>query len=113
MRRDLRMRRGKEIAQGAHAAMAFLREHGPFHDEKIALENTWFETGHTKVCVRVDSEQALQDIYDIAKIANLEVHMIIDEGNTEFHGVKTKTCLAIGPNKAEDIDRITGHLQLY
>jgi len=38
--------------------------------------------------------------------------VIVDSGLTEFHGVKTKTCLAIGPNKKEDIDKITGSLKL-
>ena len=38
--------------------------------------------------------------------------MIIDLGKTEFNGEPTKTCLAIGPNKTELIDSITGHLKL-
>jgi len=31
---------------------------------------------------------------------------------TEFHGVPTNTCLAIGPDLAEKIDSITGDLEL-
>ncbi|MCA9071910.1 MAG: hypothetical protein KDA84_23440, partial [Planctomycetaceae bacterium] len=31
---------------------------------------------------------------------------------TEFHGVPTPTCLAIGPAGADKIDEITGKLQL-
>jgi PTH2 family peptidyl-tRNA hydrolase len=38
--------------------------------------------------------------------------IIYDNGNTEFHGVKTLTAIAIGPDHAEFIDPITGHLQL-
>jgi len=125
IRRDLRMRRGKEIAQGSHASIAFLTNRmspcddydGSSSGGHIAYltenEIEWIATGNTKVCVRVDSEQELDDIYNAAKAAGLEVHMIIDEGATEFHGNKTKTCLAIGPNAAGEIDRITGHLQLY
>ena len=37
---------------------------------------------------------------------------IEDEGRTEFKGIPTKTCIAIGPNKAKEIDKITGHLPL-
>jgi PTH2 family peptidyl-tRNA hydrolase len=128
MRRDLKLRRGKEIAQGAHAAMAFLTNRlynaspngpdfmPPSTTYKIHFtedELSWVKGEFTKICVQVNSEQELQDIYDIAKIANLTVNMITDSGHTEFNGVPTKTCLAIGPNKAEDIDRITGHLRLY
>lgn len=41
------------------------------------------------------------------------VFFITDVGRTEFNGVPTITALAIGPNKSEDIDKITGHLKLY
>jgi PTH2 family peptidyl-tRNA hydrolase len=34
------------------------------------------------------------------------------KGKTEFNGVPTKTCLGIGPAKAEKIDKITGDLKL-
>jgi PTH2 family peptidyl-tRNA hydrolase len=44
--------------------------------------------------------------------AGLEVHLITDNGKTEFHGEPTRTCLAIGPDDAEKIDAITGRLQL-
>ena len=65
-----------------------------------------------KVCVRVNSEEELMDIHDKAKAAGLEVHLITDSGRTEFKGVPTKTCLAIGPDEAEKIDTITGELTL-
>ena len=42
----------------------------------------------------------------------LEVHLITDSGRTEFHGQSTRTCLAIGPDDALKIDRVTGHLEL-
>ncbi|MCC9605755.1 aminoacyl-tRNA hydrolase [Blastopirellula sp. JC732] len=116
MRHDLGMRRGKQIAQGAHAAMAFLcyrlfegpvsiRDFGP-------AQQSWLSGHFAKVCCRVNSEQELLDIYAAAKAAGLEVHLITDSGRTEFHGQPTHTCLAIGPDSAEKIDPITGHLQL-
>jgi PTH2 family peptidyl-tRNA hydrolase len=39
--------------------------------------------------------------------------VINDSGKTEFGGVPTKTCLALGPDLAERIDALTGHLELY
>ena len=108
MRKDLKMRRGKEIAQGSHASMAFLLErHTPNH-----LLNGWLNNAQTKVCVRVDSQEELEEIYENAINSGLICHMITDLGKTEFDGVPTKTCLAIGPNKADEIDKITGHLKL-
>ena len=66
----------------------------------------------TKISVQVENEQELDAIYEKAKTAGLEVHMIIDSGATEFHGVPTKTVVAIGPDISEKIDKITGDLKL-
>lgn len=117
MRHDLKVRRGKQIAQGAHAAMSFicrrLQERG-----SVALgdftdtQRAWLTGSFAKVCCRVNSEEELIQIYDKAVAAGLEVHLITDSGRTEFHGQPTRTCLAIGPDEADKIDQITGHLPL-
>ncbi len=113
MRRDLKMRRGKEIAQGSHASNQILEQVG-FHGKYPYPELIeWLNTGKTKVTVRVDSEDELMYIYKTAQLYNLEVSLIVDSGRTEFNGVPTKTCLAIGPNDADTIDAVTGKLQLY
>jgi PTH2 family peptidyl-tRNA hydrolase len=117
MRHDLGMRRGKQIAQGAHAALAFLTRRLQAAGS-IALadltpaERSWIAGPFAKVCVRVDSEAELLEIYAQAKAANLTVELITDSGRTEFHGQPTPTCVAIGPDLAEKIDPITGHLNL-
>jgi PTH2 family peptidyl-tRNA hydrolase len=73
----------------------------------------WIESGFTKVCVRVDSEEQLLEVYQRAKDAGLAAHLITDSGKTEFDGVPTKTCCAIGPDYSDRIDKVTGHLELY
>ena len=117
MRHDLKMRRGKQIAQGAHASMSFicrrLQERGSVSLSDFSeVEQAWLTGAFAKVCCRVDSEAELMAIHDKAVAAGLEVHLITDSGKTEFHGEPTNTCLAIGPDEAEKIDEITGHLQL-
>ena len=117
MRHDLKMRRGKQIAQGAHASMSFLcrrlQEAGSVSlDGLTDAQRAWLTGAFAKVCCRVDSEEELMQIHDKALEAGLEVHLITDSGRTEFHGQPTRTCLAIGPDEAERIDAITGHLQL-
>ena len=117
MRHDLGMRRGKQIAQGAHASMSFLcrrlQERGVIALADFSeAEHAWLTGSFAKVCCRVDSELELLEIFDKAKAAGLEVHLITDSGKTEFHGEPTNTCLAIGPDDAEKIDAITGHLTL-
>ena len=113
MRKDLKMRRGKEIAQGSHASNAMLTEvafDGRSPSDELM---EWINTGTTQICVRVDSHEELMNIYQAAKQASLFVHLVIDSGKTEFNGVPTMTCLAIGPDDSAKIDCITGHLPLY
>lgn len=117
MRHDLKMRRGKQIAQGAHASMAFLssrlKKSGSVSlDDFDVATQRWLTSGFAKICCRVESEHQLLAIHDQASQQGLEVHLITDSGKTEFHGVPTNTCLAIGPDEAAKIDAITGDLQL-
>ena len=122
IRRDLKMRRGKEIAQGAHASMAWLRQRimprltPAGHADQVqfsAAERSWLELSMRKVTVKVGSEQELVDVYDKALAAGLVVHMITDRGLTEFGGIPTRTCLAVGPDYDDLIDPVTGDLDLY
>ena len=122
IRRDLRMRRGKEIAQGAHAATAWLADRVlqtilPNEDvDHVALspaERAWLESSFRKVTVKVNSEEELIAVYQKALDAGLVVHLITDRGLTEFGGVPTRTCLAVGPDYDDLIDPVTGDLELY
>ena len=118
MRKDLGMRKGKMIAQGAHAAMAVLLEGARSSDAEIVLPlspaaHEWLVSGRfTKICVGVDSEAALDEVIARAKAANVPCALIVDTGKTEFHGVETKTCCAVGPAWADEVDAITGALAL-
>ena len=122
IRRDLRMRRGKEIAQGAHASMAWLRQRvmqaltpaGVADQVKFSeAERIWLYGSLRKVTVKVGSEAELLAVFDKAIDAGLVVHLITDRGLTEFGGAPTRTCLAVGPDYDDRIDPVTGHLELY
>jgi PTH2 family peptidyl-tRNA hydrolase len=106
-----RPRLGKMIAQGAHAASAFLLEKLQRDPYWTATQSEWLRSGTTKICVRAETEQELLDIFQQAKDAKLPVHLITDAGLTEFKE-PTVTCLAIGPARASEIDKITGQLKL-
>ena len=122
IRRDLRMRRGKEIAQGAHASMAWLRQRimpnfastGVADQVKFSeAERVWLEGSLRKVTVKVGSEAELLSIYDRALEAGVLVHLVTDRGLTEFGGTPTRTCLAVGPDYDDRVDPVTGDLELY
>jgi len=111
MRKDLNMRKGKMIAQGAHASMAAILNHSnQVIDHEYIKE--WLDGSFTKICVSVDSERELLDIFDSANHWKLPCALIKDNGTTEFGGIKTYTAVAIGPAESEVIDKITGDLKL-
>jgi PTH2 family peptidyl-tRNA hydrolase len=118
MRKDLKIRRGKEIAQGAHVSMMFLVKEVlkynligkiEFTDEELA----WMQGGFAKIVLQVDSEKELIDLFDNAITIGLKAHIVTDLGLTEFNGVPTKTCIAIGPDRVDKINPVTSHLKLY
>jgi PTH2 family peptidyl-tRNA hydrolase len=129
IRKDLKMRRGKECAQTSHATVSFLanRIRGYLKIFKptqrkdkflvsIALkpvELAWVEGNFKKVVLQVNSEEELREYHQKALEAGLESHLIIDAGLTEFSNIPTPTCIAIGPDESDKIDKITGHLKLY
>ena len=123
IRKDLKMRRGKEIAQGSHASMATLtkypnlplipRDVSWYREPRIGAMKQWLEGSFTKIVVYVNSEEELRSIHSKAVYADLEAHLIVDNGTTEFGGVKTPTALGIGPHFASQIDPITKDLPLY
>ncbi|MBX3162264.1 MAG: aminoacyl-tRNA hydrolase [Deltaproteobacteria bacterium] len=117
MRKDLNMRKGKMIAQGAHASLKVLLDAGSRTNHVFVLAAwpalaAWLAGRFTKVCVAVDSEAALDAIVERAREANLPCAVIVDSGATEFHGVPTKTCCAVGPAWTDEIDAVTGALTL-
>lgn len=131
VRRDLKMRKGKIAAQAGHACvtavlMALERENrlGDVYTlgDWIALRPTdkketplsgWFGNGVAKVCVYVDSEEALLELDRKAKELGFISALICDAGHTEFHGEPTYTCLALEPLPPEAVAPLTGELPLY
>jgi len=72
----------------------------------------WLQNSFRKICVYVNSEEELKDLHQKALDKGLMSHMIEDNGATEFNGVKTLTCLAIGPHYDQRFEGITDHLPL-
>ncbi len=130
MRSDLGMRKGKMIAQGAHASMgALLRffditktpsveEGGGITSYSVSFQEDsvlgqWLGGVFTKICLRVDSEEELLSLEAKCQEAGIPCALIVDSGLTEFHGHRTVTCLGIGPWNSAEIDKVTGDLKLF
>ena len=122
IRKDLNMRKGKIAAQTAHASFAVFKNlmKTEFISESqkrysfISSEDMsqWLDGEFTKICVSVKSEEELIEIHKLAKEKGLLTSLIKDAGHTEFNGIPTLTCCAIGPANSDEIDEITGNLPL-
>lgn len=115
------IRLGKTIAQACHASngAAFLtrlkdisRAYGLYLLDVPDEEMDWYFKKFTKVCVQVQSEEELLEISQKAQESKLPCFLVQDSGLTEFKGIPTYTCCAIGPALSSEIDKITGHLEL-
>jgi len=117
IRKDLKMRKGKIVAQANHAFKKAFFDRGSItrgimHIPLTPAMQEWIENIFTTICVSVNSEAELLEIYDEAKIEGIPCSLIQDCGLTEFAGVPTYTAVAVGPAKNEDVDVVTKGLSL-
>ena len=104
-RSDLAMGTGKLAAQVAHASLSAY--------EKANEEDrrSWRSDGQLKVVLEADDEAHLHHLAEQARRAGLPVALVRDAGRTQLEP-GTVTTLGIGPASSDEIDRITGELQL-
>lgn len=99
------MSKGKMSAQCSHASVdAVLKS----PDYKVS---EWRAEGMKKVILKVKDEKELLQYKRLADQEKLTVALIKDAGLTEFKE-PTLTCLAIGPDNEEKIDKVTKKLKL-
>lgn len=119
VRKDLNMSKGRIAAQVAHASIkVFLdRQINSDNDNNILIKVTpemkkWAEESFTKVVLGVNTVEELYKIINESDKAKIPFSIIIDNGFPQSHGGMTTTCIAIGPDNSEKIDKITGELEL-
>ena len=104
VRQDLNMPKGKLAAQVAHASIeAMLKA------SKIKL-NKWKNQGYKKGVLKVKDKKELLEYQKLAKKAKLKTALIRDAGRTVLKP-GTITCLGIGPDNEDKIDKVTGNLE--
>jgi len=105
VRGDLRLSRGKLAAQVAHAALEAYKK----ADLRVISE--WELSGAKKVVLKARSLRELLQIKRTCEKLRLPHALIKDAGLTEVRK-GTITCLGIGPDSEEKIDKVTGFLPL-
>lgn len=105
VRTDLGMGKGKTAAQAAHASLqAYL-------DADLDIREGWRGSGMKKIVLGVDSEHRLMELYEEARMEGLPAALVTDAGHTQVDP-GTKTAIAVGPAGDEEVDRVTGGLDL-
>ena len=105
IRKDLEMRKGKFVAQGAHAAR------GAAINANHKIVSSWERQGETKIVVGINSKENLLSLYNKGRSDGLPCKIVRDAARTEFDEEKL-TAVAIGPAKVDKIDKHTGNLKL-
>ena len=105
VRTDLKMDKGKIAAQVGHACVeAALRSH------KDDLKK-WRDQGMKKIVCKVTSKKELFVLKMQAEEAGIVTALITDAGHTQVEP-GSETCIALGPDKEEKIDKIIKNLRL-
>ncbi len=105
VREDLKLPKGKLSSQVAHASVdATLKS-----DKKIV--ELWKKDGGKKVVLKVKDEKELFKYKQMAEDNGLKTALIQDAGHTVVEP-GTITCLGIGPDEEEKIDKVTGKLKM-
>lgn len=105
MRGDLPISRGKIAAQACHASLGSYKK-----ADKRTIQK-WEKEGGKKVVVKVGDLKELYEYYEIVKATDMPYFLVRDAGHTELPQ-STITCLGIGPEEDEKIDKITKDLKL-
>ncbi len=105
VRQDLKLPKGKMSAQCSHAAVEAV-----MRSDKDKVKE-WRSSGSAKIVVKVANKKELYKYNQMAKDLGLTTALITDAGKTVI-APGTETCVAIGPDDEEEIDKITAELKL-
>lgn len=110
VRTDLQMGKGKVASQVAHAAIMLYKESIKNNNSYLA---TWLRWGQPKIVLKVDKncEEVMNQVYNSAVKKNLTACKVYDSGKTQID-FGSLTVVGIGPNKVEDVDKITSQFKL-
>ncbi len=105
VREDLKLPKGKMAVQVAHASVD-----ASLKSEKDII-NEWKKQGMKKVVLKVKDLEELYKYLQEAKDSGLNTALIKDAGRTVLKP-GTVTCVSIGPDDKNKIDKVTGKLKI-
>ena len=108
VRSDIKMSKGKVLAQVSHAVVdATVKAYA-----RSTIFYKWQQDGEKIVVLKVPNEKTLDTIMEIAGRKKVHNGIVIDAGLTEISS-GTKTVGYVGPDYDTKIDKLVGQLKLY
>ncbi len=105
VRKDLSLPKGKMAAQVAHASLdAALKS----NQKKL---DSWRCSGGKKIVLKVENLDELLKFKKEAERIGFTTALITDAGHTTIEP-GTTTCLCIGPEDENELDKLTGKLKM-
>ena len=108
VRTDIKMSKGKLAVQVAHAAVECALKTLKTDVKKV---KKWRSEGAKKIAVKGGSIDEIFALKKEAEDVGMVNYLVCDRGLTQFKE-PTITCLGIGPDKDEVVDRLTGGMKL-
>jgi len=105
VRDDLKLPRGKMSAQVSHASVDCVLK-----SDKKMIEK-WKNQGGKKVVLKVADEKDIFKYMSMLENEGIKIALVKDAGHTVVEP-GTITCLGVGPDLEEKIDKITGKLKM-
>ena len=105
VREDLKLPKGKMSVQVAHASLDSVSK-----SDKVLVEK-WKQQGGKKVALKVADEKEFFKYMSMLENEGIIVALIKDAGHTVVEP-GTITCLGVGPDLEEKIDKVTGKLKM-
>ncbi|WP_409199962.1 peptidyl-tRNA hydrolase Pth2 [Methanobrevibacter sp. DSM 116169] len=105
IRKDLKMSKGKMVAQACHASVGAYKKAAPEKIEK------WENESYAKIALKIDTLDELLELRNKAIFEKIPYFLVVDAGRTQLP-TSTITCLGLGPDEDEIIDKLTKDLKL-
>ncbi len=106
IRNDIKMSKGKVIAQCGHAIVNMM------NDINKKTKKEWMNQGEKIVSVKAPTIDDIYQIQDICKKNKIYSYIVRDAGKTQVNP-DTETVCIIGPEKEDILNQFTNHLKLY
>ena len=105
VRMDLKMSKGKMVAQCGHAVEDLIRKC------PVAIYHQYKLHDHPKITLKINDLVEMEFIMETCRQTNIPYHQVVDAGRTQLEP-DTPTVLGIGPVEKDKMNKIVGNLKL-